>query len=80
MSFAARFQSIIYGAFTTGVFASLMSFTMSGAAVPVLMTFFGCLSFIVALYLLWMLLWGRGYDDEGDAEEGDHDHEKYKRI
>ncbi|KZP14557.1 hypothetical protein FIBSPDRAFT_1048680 [Athelia psychrophila] len=79
-SLAARVQSIVYGAFTTGVFASLMSFTMSGAAVPVFMTFIGCVLFVVALFLLWMMLWGPGDSNEGADEDGDNDDGKYKKI
>lgn len=54
-----------------------MSFTMSGAAVPVVMTFFGSLSFVTALYLLWMMLWrprgngqGGGNGGDGDGDDG----------
>lgn len=58
-----------------------MSFTMSGAAVPVVMTFFGCLSFTAALYLLWMLFRRSGDDDESGDNEGDDEEDgKYKKM
>lgn len=54
-----------------------MAFTMSGAAVPVIMTLFGCLLFAIALFIMWMLLWGMA---EEDGEVGEDDGGKDKNI